>query len=77
MNRNKSLEDQEIILNSTGFESELNHTKDDLLSIQSKTSGKLLALSYKVPLYMTSAAFQYMFDERGNSYWMLMTIFRM
>ena len=60
---------KKLFFDATGFESEVaKHKKDELLSIRNKTAGKSLALSYKVPVYMTSAAFQYMFDECGNTF---------
>src|SRR4029078_75869 len=60
---------KELFLEATSLEDEIiKIKKDDLLSVRNKTTGKSLALSYKVPVYMTGAAFQYMFDEAGNTY---------
>ncbi len=41
---------------------------DDVLAIRKKNTGKSLGLSYSAPIYMTGAAFQYMYDHKGNTY---------
>jgi ethanolamine-phosphate phospho-lyase len=42
--------------------------KTSLLETRNKNTGKSVGLSYNLPIYMTSAAFQYMHDEQGNTY---------
>lgn len=39
-----------------------------MLRKRKKYSGKSLSLSYDDPIYMTGAAFQYMYDHKGNTY---------
>ena len=46
----------------------LNRKNDDILAIRKKNTGKSLGLSYSTPIYMTGAAFQYMYDFKGNTY---------
>jgi len=46
----------------------LNKKNDDVLTIRKKNTGKSLGLSYSTPIYMTGAAFQYMYDFKGNTY---------
>ncbi|MCH7658657.1 MAG: aminotransferase class III-fold pyridoxal phosphate-dependent enzyme [Bacteroidetes bacterium] len=47
---------------------DLKKKNDDILSIRKKNTGKSLGLSYSTPIYMTGAAFQYMYDHKGNTY---------
>lgn len=42
--------------------------RDELIAKRKKFTGKSLETSYKEPLYMTGAAFQYMYDHSGNTY---------
>ena len=46
----------------------LNKKNDDIRAIRKKNTGKSLGLSYSTPIYMTGAAFQYMYDHKGNTY---------
>jgi len=46
----------------------LNKKNDDVLAIRKKNTGKSLGLSYSTPIYITGAAFQYMYDHKGNTY---------
>jgi len=46
----------------------LNEKKDDVFTIRKRNTGKSLGLSYSTPIYMTGAAFQYMYDFKGNTY---------
>lgn len=41
---------------------------DDQLERRFKSLSPILSVSYKKPIYMESAAFQYMFDKYGNTY---------
>ena len=41
---------------------------NDILAIRKRNTGKSLGLSYSTPIYMTGAAFQYMYDHKGNTY---------
>jgi 4-aminobutyrate aminotransferase-like enzyme/Ser/Thr protein kinase RdoA (MazF antagonist) len=42
--------------------------REEMSEIRKKVAGKSLGLSYAEPIQMTSALFQYMFDEKGNTY---------
>jgi 4-aminobutyrate aminotransferase-like enzyme len=46
----------------------LNKKNDDVFAIRKRNTGKSLGLSYSTPIYMTGAAFQYMYDHKGNTY---------
>ncbi len=39
-----------------------------ILKKREESAGKSLSLSYKEPIHMTGAAFQYMYDAQGNTY---------
>lgn len=41
---------------------------DEVKSQRNCSVSPILSVSYKKPVYMGSAAFQYMFDKYGNSY---------
>ncbi|MCF6333967.1 MAG: hypothetical protein L3J11_11850 [Draconibacterium sp.] len=41
---------------------------DEILSERFKSVSPIFSTSYKKPIYMNSAAFQYMFDKYGDSY---------
>ena len=45
-----------------------NKHKNELLTRRKKYFGKSLSLSYETPIYMQQAAFQYMYDNSGNTY---------
>ncbi len=53
---------------AAGFPLVARKPKKHQVDVRAKVSGKSLGLSYADPIYMTSALFQYMFDEVGNSY---------
>jgi len=55
-------------LNTTGLDTVEQASKQDVLQSRRSLTGKSLRLSYREPIQMTSALFQYMFDEEGNSY---------
>lgn len=56
-------------LNAAGYPSvNLKYESDKVLSVRKKHTGKALRLSYPTPVYITSAAFQYMYDHNGNTY---------
>jgi len=41
---------------------------EEILSKRKRITGSNVSVSYKTPIYMESAAFQYMFDRYGNTY---------
>lgn len=41
---------------------------EDMIDRRHRSLSPVLSVSYKKPIYMNSAAFQYMFDQYGNSY---------
>lgn len=55
-------------LEAANFQEKINTSKNEILEIRKKVSAKSLGLSYEEPIQMTSALFQYMFDEKGNAY---------
>lgn len=42
--------------------------RETIIAARKKHTGSSLSLSYRKPLYFTGAAFQYMYDEQGNTY---------
>jgi len=58
-----------LFLEAAGFKTENKQDKrNDLIAARTNMAGKSLRLSYSSPVYMTAAAFQYMYDEQGNTY---------
>ncbi len=58
-----------LFLQAAGFKTENKENKRNaLISARTSMAGKSLGLSYSSPIYMTAAAFQYMYDEQGNTY---------
>lgn len=53
---------------AAGFEKPEVDSIEHAISRRKKVTGSNLSLSYKKPIYMESAAFQYMFDRYGNTY---------
>ena len=53
---------------AAGFEKPAIDTIEHAISRRKKVTGSNLSISYKNPIYMESAAFQYMFDRYGNTY---------
>lgn len=53
---------------AAGFETDQVETYDEVLSKRRNVIGPNVSVSYKTPIYMESAAFQYMFDRYGNTY---------
>ncbi|MFZ1700031.1 MAG: aminotransferase class III-fold pyridoxal phosphate-dependent enzyme [Pyrinomonadaceae bacterium] len=51
-----------------GFESKITDTGETDLARRQQTTSKALSLQFSEPIKMSGAAFQYMFDARGNSY---------
>lgn len=60
---------KDAFLREAGFPTQDRESKRNV-NIQSRNriAGKSLGLSYDTPIHMTSAAFQYMFDDMGNTY---------
>jgi len=56
-----------LFLKAAGFEDQ-NDNKDEMLAARTRIAGRSLSLTYDVPIHMTSAAFQYMYDADGNTY---------
>jgi len=54
--------------NATGLKSVLTPNVSDLIAERHKHVSSLISLSYKEPIHMTRSAFQYMYDEKGNTY---------
>ena len=44
------------------------YDKEDLVNARSYFTGPSLGTTYRDPIYLTGARFQYLFDERGNTY---------
>jgi ethanolamine-phosphate phospho-lyase len=59
---------QRYFYEAVGFQKNENFPKAEINKIRAKIAGKSLGLSYQEPIQMTSALFQYMFDEKGNTY---------
>ncbi len=55
-------------LAATNFKNNTQSDYETILTKRKKVTGKSLGLSYNEPIQMTSALFQYMFDETGNTY---------
>jgi ethanolamine-phosphate phospho-lyase len=56
-------------LEAIGYEvANVETEKMKLIKTRTSVTGKSLGLSYASPIQMTTAAFQYMFDEAGNTY---------
>jgi len=66
--RTNPIEIQNYFLEAANFREDENVAENEILKIRSRVSGKSLGLSYEEPIHMTSALFQYMFDNKGNSY---------
>ena len=54
-------------LKALGFDTIVNDSSA-ILKKREASTGKSLSLSYKEPIHMTGAAFQYMYDAQGNTY---------
>ncbi len=66
--RTNPIEIQRYFYEATNFQGNNNLSKDGILKTRGIVTGKSLGLSYEDPILMTSALFQYMFDEKGNAY---------
>ena len=66
--RTNPIKIKNLFLNASNCPEKISISQKDILQIRKKVSGKSLGLSYTEPIVMTSALFQYMFDEKGNSY---------
>ena len=66
--RTNPIQIQRYFLEAANFQKNESVPKNEILEIRAKVSGKSLGLSYEEPIHMTSALFQYMFDEKGNTY---------
>ena len=53
---------------AAGFDIPPERNTDDVRLERYKSLSSVFSISYKKPIYMESAAFQYMFDKYGNSY---------
>ncbi|GAB1453825.1 hypothetical protein MASR2M47_38810 [Draconibacterium sp.] len=53
---------------AAGFEIPAEKTVEEMNLERFKSVSSIFSISYKKPIYMNSAAFQYMFDKYGNSY---------
>ncbi len=53
---------------AAGFEISKEKTTESIRNERLKSISSIFSISYKKPIYMESAAFQYMFDKYGNSY---------
>jgi 4-aminobutyrate aminotransferase-like enzyme len=53
---------------AAGFEIPTEKTVKEKTAERFQTVSPIFSISYKKPIYMNSAAFQYMFDKYGNSY---------
>jgi ethanolamine-phosphate phospho-lyase len=52
---------------AAGFEIDLVPSEEDVLSRRHKSVSSIFSVSYKKPLYVEGAAFQYMYDKAGNT----------
>ena len=55
-------------LKAANFRSDTPKPIDELIAKRHKVSSPILSLSYDEPIYMTGAAFQYMYDGFGNTF---------
>ncbi|MEH6537098.1 MAG: aminotransferase class III-fold pyridoxal phosphate-dependent enzyme [Psychroserpens sp.] len=55
-------------LKAANFRSETPKPISDVIAKRHKVSSPILSLSYDYPIYMTGAAFQYMYDAYGNTF---------
>ncbi len=55
-------------LETAGFRKPAVKTEEQIMKERLKTISQVFSVSYSKPVYMNSAAFQYMFDKYGNSY---------
>lgn len=53
---------------AAGFEIQTEKTVEEIASERFQSVNSIFSISYKNPIYMNSAAFQYMFDKYGNRY---------
>ena len=53
---------------AAGFQPSSVKTSDEILTEREKSVSSIFSVSYKKPLYLESAAFQYMFDKYGNTF---------
>ncbi|MBO3698400.1 aminotransferase class III-fold pyridoxal phosphate-dependent enzyme [Roseivirga sp. E12] len=53
---------------AAGFDIDQTEPIEEVLSKRRSVIGSNVSVSYKMPIYMESAAFQYMFDRFGNTY---------
>lgn len=53
---------------AAGFELELPVEVSSLIEMRFKVMSPILSVSYKEPIHMTGAAFQYMYDSHGNTF---------
>jgi len=59
---------QNYFLEATNLSINEHPSEHEMIAVRRNVSGKSLGLSYAEPIHMTSALFQYMFDEKGNTY---------
>ncbi|MEM7161642.1 MAG: aminotransferase class III-fold pyridoxal phosphate-dependent enzyme [Bacteroidota bacterium] len=57
----------DAVLEACGFDKISSHSKD-IHRLRKENFSENLSLSYKEPIHMESAAFQYMYDAQGNTY---------
>lgn len=55
-------------IEASGFELDKVDRVEEVLSKRKRVTSSNLSVSYKTPIYMESAAFQYMFDRYGHTY---------
>lgn len=59
---------RDSFLGAAGFEKGSRERKREwIFSVRQANTGSSLRLNYEIPVYMTGAAFQYMYDEKGNT----------
>jgi len=60
---------KERFLEAGGFDfGSMRNRRERILSVRKKNTGSSLSLTYRKPVYMTGAAFQYMYDENGSAF---------
>ena len=59
---------EEEIRKEVGFESKIEPAKGDTLAKRREHTSNALSLQFDKPIKMVGAAFQYMYDSRGNTY---------
>lgn len=59
---------KDLFYSAAGYSSPVSADLENVLSMRKHFMGSNLSISYDKPIYMDSAAFQYMFDKHGNTF---------